>query len=82
MTVKAVRASSNVSNVLYKNCTLVCYDEKEKYLYEITMSTFTKKKISPGLPNLVAQNRCAENWYMAIQRDVKYSLAISKVFVY
>ena len=40
VTVKAVRASINVSNISYKSCTLLCYVKKEKYMYLLS----TKKK--------------------------------------
>ena len=40
LTVKAVKASINVSNVSYKCCTFVWYTKKEKYLHEVYMFTF------------------------------------------
>ena len=46
VTVKAVRASINVSKVSYKSCTLLWYAKKEKYLHEISMFTFTKNFFS------------------------------------
>ena len=80
LTVKAVKASINVSNVSYKSCSLNWYAKKEKYLHEIYMFTFTKH-FPPGLPNLGAQircaqnpNRCAQNRYTAVQTDQKYPL--------
>ena len=42
LTVKAVKAFINVSNVSYKSCTLLKHAEKEKYLCEISMFTFTE----------------------------------------
>ena len=39
------------------------------------MFTFTKMFYS-GLPNLVAQIRCAQNWYTTVQTDLKYPLVI------
>ena len=35
LTVKAVEASINVSNVSYKSCTLLWYAKNEKYLHKI-----------------------------------------------
>ena len=37
--------------------------------------TFTKHFFFPGLPNLGAQIRCAQNWYPAVQTHLKYPLA-------
>ena len=37
------------------------------------MVAFTKS-FFPGLPNLGAQIRCAQNWYSAVQTDLKYPL--------
>ena len=58
VTVKAVRASINVSNISYKSCTLLCYVKKEKYMYLLSPK---KKKILSGLLHLGAQIRCAQN---------------------
>ena len=57
LTVKAVRATINVSNISYKSCTLLQYAKKSiysKYLY------FYKEIFLPDLPNLGAQIRCAK----------------------
>ena len=35
----------------------------------LTLYTFTKKKKFPGLPNLGAQIRCAQNWYTTVQMN-------------
>ena len=43
LTVEAVKASTDVSNVSYKSCTLLWYAEKENHLHKISMFTFTKK---------------------------------------
>ena len=71
---KTLIASINVSNISYKSCTLLWYAEKEKFLHEISMFTFTKKVFSPGLPDLGAQIRCAHNRYPAVQTGLKYPL--------
>ena len=39
-----------------------------KYLY-----LFSQKKFSPGLPNLGAQIKCAQNRYTAVQTNLKYT---------
>ena len=71
-----------MSSVSYKSCTLLLYAEKEKYLSKISMFTFTKKKF-PGLTVLGAQVRCAQNWYIAVQIDLKYPLVvINIIFIY
>ena len=71
MAVKAVKASINVPNVSYMTSTILWYAKKEKHLHKI--SKFTLKLFSPGLSNLAAQIRCAQNWYIAVQIDPKYS---------
>ena len=38
------------------------------------MFTFTIKSYFPGLPNLGAQIRCAQNQYTAFQTDLKHPL--------
>ena len=43
LTVKAAKASINVSNISYKSCTLLWYTKKEKQLHKISIFTFTKK---------------------------------------
>ena len=73
--VKAVKASINVSNVSYKSCTLLCSAEKEKCLHKISVY-FYKTFFSPGLRNIGAQIRCAQNRQTAVQTDVKYPLTV------
>ena len=41
------------------------------------MFTFTKKSPPPGLPNLGAQIRYAQNQYTTVQMDLKYPLLAS-----
>ena len=69
LTVKAVKASINVSNISYKSYTLLWY-KTEKYLHQISMFTFTI--FSPGSPNLGTQIRCAQNQYTTVQVDLKH----------
>ena len=38
------------------------------------MFTFTKKNFSPSLPSFGSQIRCAQNWYTAVQTELKYPL--------
>ena len=78
LTIKAVKASINVSNVSYKSCALLWYAKKEKYLHEISMFTLTKN--FPRLANLSAQIRCAPNPYTAAQIDLKYPLICNARF--
>ena len=83
MTVKAVKASINVSNLSYKSYTLLWYAKKEKYLHKISMFTFANF-FFPGLPNLGAKIRCAQNRYTAVQTDpntpYNYSVYLHKTF--
>ena len=50
---------------------VILYAKKGKYLNEIS-----HKKISSGLPVLGTQIRCAQNWYTAVQMDIKYPMYI------
>ena len=67
-----------MSNISYKSCTLLWNAKKEKYLHEISIFTLIKK-FFPGLPNLGAQIRCAQNWYTAVQTDLKYPLDVYRM---
>ena len=71
MTIKAAEGSINVSNGLYQSSTLLWYAKKEKYLHNISTTTFTKI-FFPCIPNLGAKLRCAQNWYISVQTDLKY----------
>ena len=42
LTVKAVKASINVSNVSFNNSTLLWHAKKERYLHKVSMFTFKK----------------------------------------
>ena len=43
-----------------------------KYLWLLS-----RKMFFPGLHNLGAQIRCAQNWYITVQTDLKYPLGSS-----
>ena len=70
-----------MSNVSYKSCTLLWYSKKEKCFHKISIFTFIKI-FFPGLPNLRAQLRCAQNRYVAVQMDLKYPLLIPRNVYY
>ena len=44
---------------------------KNKYLQELHVC-FHEKTFFPSLPNLGAQIKCAQNWYTAVQMDLKF----------
>ena len=50
--------------------------KKGKYLHKISMLIFIRI-FFPGLPNLGAQIRCAQNRYTTVQMDLKYSLTFT-----
>ena len=47
----------------------LCY--KRKIFTQKIYVYIHKKSFFPGLPNLEAQIRCAQNWYTAVQMDLK-----------
>ena len=53
---------------------LLCNAKKEKYLHEIYVCFH--KFFFPSIPYLGVQIRCAQNWYIVVQMDLKYPLAV------
>ena len=49
---------------------------KKKSITQICLQGF----FSSGLPNLGSQITCAQNWYTAVQIDLKYPLADILIF--
>ena len=47
---------------------------KKKSIYTKCLCLLSRNKFFPGLPNFRAQIRCAQNWYTAVQMDLKYRL--------
>ena len=76
MTVKAVKASINVSNVSYMSCALLCMLIKKLFTQNIYV--YFCKRFFPGIPNLGTQIRCAQNRYTAFQSDLKYPIRAAK----
>ena len=72
LTVKAAKASINVSKVSYKGCTLFWYAKKKVFARNWFLF---RRSFFPGLPNLGSQIRCAQNRYTAVQIDLKYPFA-------
>ena len=56
LTIKAVKASINVSNVSYKSCALLWY-AKKKSIYTKYLCLLWQKVFFPSLPNLSTQVR-------------------------
>ena len=54
--------------------------KKGKYLHKISMLIFIRI-FFPGLPNLGAQIRCAQNRYTTVQMDLKYYLEICSMLI-
>ena len=50
---------------------------KRQVFTRIIYAYFHKKLFFPSLPNLGAQIRCAQNRYIAVQRDLKHPLICS-----
>ena len=48
---------------------------RKKSIYTKYLFTFTQK-FFPRLPSLGAHIRCAQNWYAAVQMDLRYTLAV------
>ena len=53
LTVKAVKASTNMSNISYKSCKLLWYAKRE--IYTEYLCLLSQKTFLPGLPNLATQ---------------------------
>ena len=70
LTIKAVKASINVSNVSCKNCTLLWYAKKENYLHEISclLSQFSQPYLICAPKLDVPKVKCA------VQVNLKYPL--------
>ena len=75
MTVKAVKASINVSNVSYMTCTILWYAKKKKSIY-MKYLCLLSQIFRPGSPNLGVQIRCLRNRYTAVQAGLKYPLPL------
>ena len=70
LTVKDVEASINVSKVSYKSCTLL-WNAKKGKVSTWNIHVYFHNFFFPGLPNLGAQIRCAQNWYIVVQTNLK-----------
>ena len=55
---------------------------KKKYIYMKYLCLLSQKKFSPGLTNLGAQIRCAQNRYIAAQTDLKYSHLLASPYIH